>query len=265
MVEKIRIAGGKYRLLQIIGRGGTSVVYEGEDITGGVKFAVKEISPEKTEGKMILAELKLQEKLFHPALPHIREVFREKEKIYVVMDLVEGIPLDRLLKEKGARPPEQAIEWCMQLCKVLIYLHGFRPPIIYRDMKPANLILQEDGRLKLVDFGTARQYSLWKRRDTMPLGTPGYAAPEQYRGRQSSIRTDVYCLGVTFYQMLTGHNPGEPPYKMFGIRKWNPKLSRKLDRIVRRCTAVNPRFRYRNCEKLLAALEKMQGVSGKKR
>lgn len=92
----------------------------------------------------------------------------------------------------------------------------------------------------------------------MPLGTPGYAAPEQYRGRQSDVRTDVYCLGVTLYQMLTGHDPGEPPYRICRIRQWNRELSPRLERIVGKCTARDPRRRYGSCEKLLKDLEAFQ-------
>lgn len=209
-------------------------------------------------------EIRMQQKLHHPALPHIWEAFEEGGKVYIVMDYVEGIPLDELLRKEGARPLEQALDWGLQLCRALLYLHSFQPPVIYRDMKPANVILRGDGRLVLLDFGAARQYRARKRRDTIPLGTPGYAAPEQYRGRQSDIRTDIYCLGVTLYHILTGHDPGEPPYRICGIREWNRALPPGLDHVIKKCTAEQPWRRYRNCEEVIKALENCRERKGSK-
>lgn len=265
MTEENRMTGGKYRLLKVIGRGGTSVVYLGERLPEGERYAIKEVDGDKASRETVRMELRLQQRLYHPALVHIWEVYEEQGKLYIVMDYVEGISLQSLLKEQGAREAEQAVEWGLQLCRALSYLHSFRPPVIYRDMKPANVILRPDGRLMLVDFGTARQYRIHKRRDTVPLGTPGYAAPEQYRGRQSDIRTDIYCLGATLYQMLTGHDPGEPPYRICGIREWNKELSPKLDRIVKKCTAKNPWRRYRNCAQLQKELENYQKNANRRR
>ena len=243
------------RLLQRIGRGGTAAVYLGVRLSDGLLVAVKEIESEKTEVSA-MAELRMAQKFHHPALPHIYSAGQENGRIYIVMDYVEGIPLEKLLREKGAQPQETVLEWSRQLCRVLDYLHGFSPPVIYRDLKPSNMILQKNGRIKLVDFGTARVYDRSKRQDTQPLGTPGYAAPEQYRkDRQSDARTDIYCLGVTMYHMLTGHDPSRPPYKICGIREWNRELSPELERIVRKCTRKNPRWRYQSCRALLGDLE----------
>ena len=203
---------------------------------------------------MIFDIINLKEKLYHPALPHVWETWEEAGSIYVAMDYVEGIALDVLLREHGAIPQEQAVEWAKQLCKALVYLHGFHPPVIYRDMKPANVILQRDGKLKLIDFGAIRQ--LRGQHDTRPLGTPGYAAPEQYgRKPRSDVRTDVYGLGVTLYHMLTGHDPSEPPYEICDVRDWNKSISPRLSKIVRKCTAKRPGMCYQSCEQLLKALE----------
>ncbi len=269
------VVGGKYRLLRVIGRGGVSKVYLGEALADGKRYAVKEMDwvPDQAAGlgrgdkraagqdagRGMWMEIRMQQKLHHPALPHIWDAWEERGKIYIVMDYVEGVPLDRLLREEGARPLDQALDWGLQLCRALLYLHSFQPPVIYRDMKPANVILREDGRLVLLDFGAARQYRARKRRDTVPLGTPGYAAPEQYRGRQSDVRTDIYCLGVTLYHMLTGHDPGEPPYRICGIREWNRGLPRRLERVVKKCTAQQRWRRYRSCEEVIRALERCQG------
>lgn len=250
------LIGEAYVVEGLLGMGGTSKVYLARKVSNGTNYAVKEIPLSQAERAGALAEIRLKEKLWHPALPHVWASWEENGAVYVAMDYVEGIPLDVLLREKGAVSPDQAVEWIKQLCKALVYLHGFHPPVIYRDMKPANVIVQKDGKVKLVDFGAIRQMEKWHRRDTRPLGTPGYAAPEQYGKRpHSDVRTDVYGLGVTLYHLLTGHDPGEPPYRICDVRDWNKDLSRKLSKIVKKCTSKWPGFRYQNCKALLKALE----------
>lgn len=247
-----------YELLEMVGTGGSGVVYRARDRKSGEIVALK-IMEEGSSGGPELWE-GVDRNLFHPALPAIHRVICQPEpkpRIALVMEYVEGIAMDKLLAGEGAQPQEKVLDWGIQLCHVLMYLHSFRPPIIYRDVKPANMILQPNGRLKLIDLGAMRLYRKTKWRDTRSLGTMGYAAPEQYgRRHQTDTRTDVYCLGVTLYHMLTGHDPSEPPYEICRIRKWNGKLNRKLEKIVLRCTRRNPMFRYRDCGKLLRELEK---------
>lgn len=256
MAEFGDVLGNTYVVRGLLGTGGTARVYLVERMNDKERFAVKEIPVIKAEKAGMLAELRLLEKLWHPMLPHIWAAWEENGFAYVAMDYVEGKPLDALLRERGAVPQEQAVEWAKQLCKALSYLHGFHPPVIYRDLKPANVILQKDGKLKLIDFGAVRQLQKHRTHDTRPLGTPGYAAPEQYGKRpHSDVRTDVYGLGVTLYHVLTGHDPSEPPYQICDIREWNKNLSPTLAGIVRRCTAKRPGRRYQNCESLLKALE----------
>lgn len=130
-----------------------------------------------------------------------------------------------------------------------------KPPIIYRDMKPANVMLKPDGNIKVIDFGIAREYKDQSLADTVSLGTKGYAAPEQFGGKgQTDARTDIYCLGVTLYHLLTGQNPCEPPYEIYPIRHWNPQLSAGLEAIIQKCTQLNPDDRYQSCAELLYAL-----------
>ena len=124
------------------------------------------------------------------------------------MDYIEGNPLSNALEEYGAQPQDMVIAWAKQLCDVLGYLHAQSPPIIYRDMKPSNVMLKPDGNITLIDFGTAREFKEKNLADTVCLGTIGYAAPEQFGGMgQTDARTDIYCLGATLYHLVTGQNP----------------------------------------------------------
>lgn len=255
------VIDGKYKILTQIGAGGMSKVYLAMDSRLNKQWAVKELEKkahDKNNDVVIqsaIAEAGMMKKLDHPNLPRIVDIIDEENVIYVVMDYIEGEPLDKILEEYGAQPQDLVIEWAKQLCEVLMYLHNRKPPIIYRDMKPGNVMLKPDGNLKLIDFGIAREYKEQNLADTQCLGTRGYAAPEQYGGKgQTDQRTDIFCLGVTIYHLVTGKNPAEPPYEIYPIRKWNPSLSSGLERIVDKCTQLNPEDRYQSCEELLYAL-----------
>jgi len=200
-------------------------------------------------------------KLSHPNLPSIIDVIDQDGTFLIVMDYIQGNPLDKTLEEEGAQPQELVIEWAKQICDVLEYLHTRTPPIIYRDMKPANLMLKPDGTITLIDFGTAREFKHQNHADTTCLGTQGYAAPEQFGGiGQTDARTDIYCLGTTLYHLVTGHNPSEPPYEMYPIGYWNSSLSEGLEKIIEKCTQRNPDDRYQSCAELLYALEHFEEI-----
>lgn len=143
----------------------------------------------------------------HPNLPRIIDVIDAKESFVIIMDFIEDSSLNRLVEEEGAQPEKLVINWAKQLCDVLNYLHTHNPPIIYRDLKPANIMLKPNGQLALIDFGTARQYKEYNLADTTCLGAMGYADPEQFGGMgQTDQRTDIYTLGVTLHYLVTGHN-----------------------------------------------------------
>jgi serine/threonine-protein kinase len=172
------------------------------------------------------------------------------------MDYIEGNSLSQALKDYGALPQNDVVKWARQLCDALGYLHSRNPPIIYRDLKPANIMLQPNGNVKIIDFGTAREFKEGRADDTIPLGTQGYAAPEQYGSYQTDARTDIYNLGATMYHLVTGHNPCEPPYVIHPIRRWNPALSSGLEGIIAKCTQRDPNDRYQSCVELLYDLER---------
>lgn len=256
-----QVIDDKYEILKLIGRGGMSKVYLAMDKRLNKQWAVKEIEKrarDKNNEVVIqsaIAEANMIKRLDHPAIVRIVDIIDNGNVIYIIEDYIEGETLSSILENNGAQPQELVIEWAMQICEALEYLHTRKPPIIYRDMKPANVMLKPDGNIKVIDFGIAREYKDQGLADTVSLGTKGYAAPEQFGGKgQTDARTDVYCLGVTLYHLVTGQNPCEPPYEIYPIRHWNPQLSAGLEAIIQKCTQLNPADRYQSCAELLYAL-----------
>ena len=261
MLEIGSLLDGKYKILSEIGHGGMSVVYMALNEVANKTWAVKEI---RKDGKMdfnvvrqgLVAEIETLKKLKHPNLPSIVDVIEDDDSFIIVMDYIEGNSLDKSLLEHGAQPQDMVVEWAMQLCDVLAYLHSCSPPIIYRDMKPANIMLKPDGNIALIDFGTAKTYEI-DLGETTGIGTIGYAAPEQYIGSglgRTDARTDIYCLGITLYHLLTGVDPCKVVIGDKSIRAVNPSLSQGLDEIIITCTQPDPKDRYQSCEELLYAL-----------
>lgn len=260
MLEIGQIVDGKYKVLNKIGQGGMSIVYLAMNEKANKQWAIKEVRKDGTQDfeivkQGLIAETDMLKKLRHPNLPSIVDIIEEEDTFLIVMDYIEGNSLSAALKEYGALPQEKVIAWAKQLCDVLTYLHSREPAIIYRDMKPSNVMLKPDGNICLIDFGTAREYKENSAGDTTVLGTRGYAAPEQYGGKgQTDARTDIYSLGATMYHLVTGHNPALPPYELYPIRKWNPALSAGLEEIILKCTQSNPDDRFQSCAELMYAL-----------
>ena len=259
MTEIGTVIDGKYEVLREIGRGGMSVVYLAMDTRLNKQWAVKEIR-KKGNGKndevvvnSLLAEANLMKRLDHPSLPRIVDIIDNGLTIYVVMDYIEGESLDKILNEYGAQSEEMVIGWAKQLCDALGYLHSQKPPIIYRDMKPANVMLKPEGNIKIIDFGIAREYKEQNLADTTVLGTKGYAPPEQYSG-QTDARSDIFALGMTMHHLLTGIDPrsGEA---YAPVRQWNPELSEGIEIIIDRCVEPAAENRYQSCSDLLYDLE----------
>lgn len=261
MLEIGSVVDGKYKILNKIGQGGMSVVYLAMNERANKPWAIKEIRKDGVSNyevvkQNLIAETDILKRLNHPNLPSIIDVIDGEDTFLIVMDYIEGRPLSEALQREGAQPQDRVIEWAKQICDVLGYLHSRKPPIIYRDMKPSNVMLRPDGNIMIIDFGTAREYKSASIADTTCLGTQGYAAPEQFGGHgQTDARTDIYCLGATLYHLLTGHNPCLPPYEMYPIRQWNSNLSSGLEQIIQKCTQKNPNDRYQSCAELMYALE----------
>ena len=262
MLEIGSYVDGKYKILSEIGHGGMSVVYMALNEKANKTWAVKEV---RKDGKMdfnivrqgLMAEIETLKKLKHPNLPSIVDVIEDENSFIIVMDYIEGQSLDKILKEQGAQSEEDVVEWAKQLCDVFGYLHTRTPPIIYRDMKPANVMLKPDGDITVIDFGTAKNYEI-NLGETTGIGTIGYAAPEQYIGSgygRTDARTDIYCLGMTMYHLLTDVDPCKSVISNRSIRAVNPAYSYGLDQIVQKCTEQDPAARYQSCAELMYDLE----------
>ena len=186
MLEIGSLVDGKYKILSEIGHGGMSVVYMAINEKANKTWAVKEV---RKDGRMdfntvrqgLMAEIETLKKLKHPNLPSIVDVIEDQDSFIIVMDYIEGRSLDKIIEEHGAQPEAYVVEWAKQLCDVFGYLHSRTPAIIYRDMKPANVMLKPDGNIMVIDFGTAKNYEI-DLGETTGIGTIGYAAPEQYIG-----------------------------------------------------------------------------------
>ena len=214
----------RYRVIEQVGKGGFGAVYKAEDISFGNRpVAVKEMSqnslstPELAEAvRAFKQEALLLAGLKHPNLPTIYEQFNDGGRWYLVMDFIEGETLETRLQRVGGGsqrlPLEKVLEIAIQLCALLDYLHTRQPPIIFRDLKPANIMLTADGHVYLIDFGIARHFKPGQAKDTAAFGSTGYAAPEQYGKAQTTAQTDLYGLGATLHQMLTGDDPSDAPF-----------------------------------------------------
>ena len=209
MLQIGSVIDGKYKILNEIGHGGMSTVYLAINEKANKPWAVKEVRKSLNRDfnllrQSLIMETDLLKKLNHPNLPSIIDVIDSDENFLIVMDYIEGNTLERLLAEEGAQPQDKVARWALQLCDVLDYLHTRPMPVIYRDMKPSNIMVKSDGNVVLIDFGTAREFKEHNVQDTCCLGTNGYAAPEQFGGMgQTDARTDIYCLGTTLYHLVT--------------------------------------------------------------
>lgn len=256
MLKAGDILDERYRIIGLLGQGAWGCVYLAENINLGNRWAIKEIDLSKDTRVNLLAEPHILKKLNHPSLPRIIDILRADQRVYIIEDFFEGTNLKEIIKSREYCNEARVVKWAKQLCEILIYLHHLSPPIIYRDMKPGNIIIDNEDNVKLVDFGIAREYKTGRDSDSTFIGTRGYAAPEQFcAGQQSDERTDIYGMGVTLYHALSGVSPSEPPYQMMPLREINPAISKGLERIVHKCVQTDPDMRYQSVEEIVADLQ----------
>src|SRR6266852_2178515 len=259
------LLAGRYQLLSRIGQGGMGAVYKAADTRFNNRpVAIKEMSSTGlTPARLQEAEAAFEHEahlladLLHPNLPRIYEHFAENDRSYLVMDFIEGQTLEEYLGQKGGGPLpiDLVITWAEQLCDVLNYLHSHQPPIIFRDLKPANVMISYSGHVDLIDFGIARIFKPGKQHDTVALGSPGYAAPEQYGKAQSSPRSDIYSLGALLHHLLTGVDPSEQPFFFRDASQLNPAIDPALDALLKQMLAMDSNRRPASAQEVLNTLK----------
>lgn len=248
------ILQGRYRIEGILGKGGMGNVYLVRDEHFASSQlpplrAMKEMIPRFSEAQTRMVnfarEAMVLESLRHPQIPRVYDSFNQANRAYLVLEYIEGSDLDQqVARHQGMLPPETVLDWTYQLVDIVCYLHSQKPPVIFRDLKPSNVILTPDGRIVLIDFGIAKTFAP----DTpgTNIGTSGYAAPEQYRGN-ATVLSDIYSIGAMMHFLLTKEDPRhwQPfSFQQRPIRKYNPSVSEKLDALVTRCLQYEAKDRY---------------------
>jgi serine/threonine-protein kinase len=254
----------RYTIVGRVGHGGMGAVYETRDVRiTGKRWAVKELSdadlstPQEKQDAIAAfrQEAQMLALLDHPNLPVVSDFFSEGGKHYLVMEFVDGETLeDKLAAHGGFFDEAQVLEWADQICEVLAYLHGQVPPVIFRDLKPGNVMIDQRGRVKLIDFGIARLFKAGKSTDTQAMGTPGFAAPEQYGKGQTDNRSDIYSLGVLLHQLLTRYDPAHTPFNLPPPDNINPDISVAVVAVIQKATQPKPPDRFQSVQEMRRVL-----------
>jgi serine/threonine-protein kinase len=260
------ILRGGYRIIRQIASGGMGAVYLAEHLGLNSQVALKEVreallaDPQERDlaRKQFANEARLLANLRHPNLPGIRDFFEENGKQYLVMDFVQGETLQSLLDRVTAPLTQrQVIGWALQICNVLEYLH--QQNIIFRDLKPGNIMLMPSGQIKLIDFGIAKVFNPIKGTDTLKIGTPGYSPPEQYGGKGGTDpRSDIYALGATLHHLITNHDPTQEMPFYFPTapaRMFAPSVSASFEAVISKATHYERSSRYSSVAEMRQALE----------
>jgi len=265
-----KLLGGRYRIVKLIGEGGFGAVYKANDerFQATRVVAIKEMSDANLSAREreralgdFRREANLLVQLNHPNLPQVSDFFEEGTKAYLVMEFIEGKTLEQALEDVDG-PLDEALVmgWALQLCSVLHYLHSRKPPIIFRDMKPSNVMVTGDNQLKLIDFGIARIFKTSATKDTTLLGSQGYAPLEQYGRGQSDPRSDIYALGATLYHLLTGSVPADAPSRRVNPhvfltpRQINQRISQATEDIVLMAMEQDPDERFQSADAMQKAI-----------
>ena len=263
----------RYRIEDEIGQGGYSIVYRTRDTTRRNRLVtIKQINLRNLSSRQVIEatetfnrETTLLPGLKHEGIPRFYGHFTDPQHWYLVMEYIKGQTLEEYLQHSapgGYLSLVETLRIGIALCSILEYLHGCKPPMIFRDIKPANIMLTPKKKVYLIDFGIARAFTPHKLKDTTPLGSPGYAAPEQYGRSQSDARTDIYGLGMTLRTLLTGRDPlelraGEPSLAPQPIP---PYLQKLLDSMTDTDPTLRPRTIVRVKLDLKSALAKTRWI-----
>ena len=247
----------KYRIVECLGEGGTSAVYLAENIALNNLWAIKVLSKSSRWISFDVDEIGILKNLSHPMLPRIADLTEDSDNYYIVMDYFSGSNLLKIIECQGRISERTLLKWTKDILNVLRYLHSRTPPVIYRDLKPANLIVDDSDQLRLVDFGTARYYSDEISEDTVYIGTQGYAAPEQYGVGQTDERTDLYSLGMTIIHLATGIHPVKLGSDSIRDSLRKAGITQNFIRFVLKLTQTDPLKRFQTCEKAIEELDRI--------
>ncbi len=259
----------RYRIIRVIGQGGMGTVYRAEHERLKSVVAVKEIRATPSENTAHRVTLEQYEReaqflvrLNHPNLPKVTDAFVDSDRFYLVMDFVEGATLDHCLRMGGGKPidPGTVVNLAIEIVDVLRYLHSQNPPIIFRDLKPSNVMVQPDRHIKLIDFGIARRFQPGATKDTSLLGRVGYSPPDQFGRHQTDKRSDIYSLGATMHHLLTARDPSISPFKFAPLEQVIPGVPNSLSRLVANCVAMEPNLRPPDVEVVAAELIAIRNI-----
>jgi serine/threonine protein kinase len=272
---------GNYRILKKIGEGGMGSVYLAHDMTLEREVAIKIISPELARIPRLMARFRVeaiaQARLNHNNIVTIHAFDHQEETYYIVMEYVPGKTLKTIIKEKGKIPVQQSLKIATRILEGLAYAHN--QGVLHRDIKPANIFITADDNVKIGDFGIAKVKGIdGLTRVGSTLGTPHYSSPEQIRGQKMDAATDIYSLGITLYEMMTGKLPfTSPPGSNYEIQvahlEKNPLPPSSLDRtiptsvdtLIMKCLAKLPLHRYPGAVEFKRAIERLPGDTGDKK
>lgn len=246
----------KYRITKVIKAGGQGIVYKAWD-TAGRECAVKEMrdnfatAAERADGiERFQEEADLLKRLQHPAVPKVYASFIDDNRYYLAMEFIYGEDLEDRVKREGAIAEATVLRWAGQICDVLQFMHN--QGLIYRDMKPSNLMITSDTNIKMIDFGIAKLLQPGQR-NTM-IGTPGYAPPEQYQGL-ANAKSDIYALAATLHHLLTGRDPREhAPFSFPPARDEQPRLAQRTSDALEKALSLDEASRFQTIGEFRRAL-----------
>ena len=241
--------------ISYLASGGMSVVYRGQK--DGKSYVLKEVpSDNSTQVLSLTQEKGLLERLDHPGIVNFHSLFEDNGYYYLVLEFVDGTDMTQIAYRPDNRPTEKSIlDWGIQLCEIFSYLHSQNPPIIYRDLKPENLILGKDGKIVLIDFGIARVHKGDREHDTELMGSVLTASPEHYGGSETDFRSDIYTLGATLYCFFTrGQRRNTGPFQFAPVRQLNPKVSRATSAVLSKALSFKPEDRFQSMTEMAEAL-----------
>lgn len=261
-----KLLKNRYEITGVLGQGGMGCVYRVADRSRrGRVLAVKELrttnqAPGKATESLTLfrTEAQILSRLTHPNLPKVTDYFSYGGSHYIVMEYIQGRTLEQLLDTRRGKPVDErlALSWALQICRAMQFLSVQKPrPVVFRDLKPSNIMIDRTGRVKLIDFGIARFFKEDKTEDTYVYGTPGYAAPEQYGTGQTDVRSDIFSLGATLHHCLTGRDPSTHPLDFPDPLFLNPKLHKGTVKIIRKALEPEPRRRYQTALDMKQAIQ----------